>query len=61
MVAFALTIFSVSRASPGAVSRWRATSTEWHIMSERTPPPCLSPCQNQGMCGPECSSAARAR
>ncbi len=30
-------------------------------MSLSTPPPCRSPRQNHGMCGPECSSAARAR
>ena len=46
---------------PGSVSRWRTTSAEWHIMSFSTPPPCSAPCQNQGMCGPPCSSAARAR
>ena len=49
------------RGAPGLVSRWRTTSTEWHIMSFSTPPPCSFPCQNQGMCGPLCSSAARAR
>ena len=30
-------------------------------MSLSTPPPCRSPLQNHGMCGPLCSSAARAR
>ncbi len=30
-------------------------------MSFSTPPPCNLPCQNHGMCGPLCSSAARAR
>ena len=30
-------------------------------MSLSTPPPCSSPRQNHGMCGPLCSSAARAR
>ena len=30
-------------------------------MSFSTPPPCRSPRQNHGMCGPPCSSAARAR
>jgi len=47
--------------APGSVSRYRTTSIEWHIMSLSTPPPCRSPRQNQGMCGPLCSSAARAR
>jgi hypothetical protein len=48
-------------ARPGRVSRCRTSSAEWHIMSLSTPPPCKSPCQNQGVCGPLCSSAARAR
>ena len=48
-------------ARPGSVSRCRTSSAEWHIMSLSTPPPCSSPCQNQGACGPLCSSAARAR
>ena len=52
---------SDERGAPGWVSRWRTTSAEWHIMSLSTPPPCSSPRQNQGMCGPLCSSAARAR
>jgi len=30
-------------------------------MSFKTPPPCSSPRQNHGACGPLCSSAARAR
>ena len=30
-------------------------------MSLSTPPPCRRPCQNHGLCGPLCSSAARAR
>ena len=30
-------------------------------MSLSTPPPCNAPFQNQGICGPACSSAARAR
>ena len=34
---------------------------EWHIMSLSTPPPWSSPRQNHGVCGPLCSSAARAR
>ena len=46
---------------PGSVSRCRTTRAEWHIMSLSTPPPCRRPCQNQGMWGPLCSSAARAR
>ena len=49
------------RGAPGFVSRKRHTSTLWHIMSVSTPPPCSSPRQNHGMCGPLCSSAARAR
>ena len=61
MVALALISFRLSRGAPGSVSRNRATSTLWHIMSDSTPPPCRSPCQNQGSCGPLCSSAARAR
>ena len=46
---------------PGSVRRCRTTSAEWHIMSFKTPPPCSFPCQNQGIWGPLCSSAARAR
>ena len=53
--------FTVESGSPGLVSRCRTTSAEWHIMSLSTPPPWRSPRQNQGMWGPECSSAARAR
>ena len=30
-------------------------------MSFITPPPCCSPSQNHGLCGPQCSSAARAK
>jgi hypothetical protein len=52
---------TVASGAPGFVRRCLTTSTEWHIMSFSTPPPCSSPRQNQGMCGPECSSAARAR
>ena len=52
---------SRARGAPGLVSRKRPTSRLWHIMSFSTPPPCKSPCQNQGMWGPPCSSAARAR
>src|SRR6266446_2351285 len=45
----------------GEVRRCRTSITEWHIMSFKTPPPCKSPRQNQGLCGPLCSSAALAR
>ena len=31
----------------------------WQPMSERTPPPCNVGSQNQPLCGPPCSSAAR--
>src|SRR6267378_464777 len=51
----------LERGVPGRVNMNRATSTLWHIISLSTPPPCNSPCQNHGMCGPLCSSAARAR
>ena len=51
----------MSAGAPGWVSRCRTSSAEWHIMSLSTPPPCSSPRQNHGMCGPLCSSAARAR
>ena len=47
--------------APGSVNRCRMTSALWHIMSLSTPPPCSAPCQNHGMWGPLCSSAARAR
>ncbi len=53
--------FTVLSGSPGRVSRCRTTSAEWHIMSLSTPPPCSCPIQNHGLCGPLCSSAARAR
>src|SRR5688500_19220493 len=43
------------------VSRCLTTRAEWHIMSLSTPPPWSLPCQNHGMWGPLCSSAARAR
>ena len=53
--------FTEASGVPGFVSRCRTTRAEWHIMSLSTPPPCSRPCQNHGMCGPLCSSAARAR
>ena len=53
--------FIESLGFPGSVNINRASSTEWHIISFKTPPPCNSPSQNQGMCGPLCSSAARAK
>src|SRR5204862_239067 len=49
---------TVESGAPGWVSRWRTSNAEWHIMSFSTPPPCSAPCQNQGMWGPLCSSAA---
>src|SRR6266540_1210536 len=52
---------TVESGAPGFVRRCRTTSAEWHIMSFSTPPPCSCPCQNHGMWGPLCSSAARAR
>ncbi len=61
MCAVTRTGFTVESGAPGFVSRCRTTSAEWHIMSFSTPPPCSSPRQNHGMCGPLCSSAARAR
>src|SRR6476661_903445 len=58
-VALALTSLRSVRGAPGLLSRKRPTSTLWQVMSERTPPPCRCACQNHGMCGPLCSSAAR--
>ncbi len=49
------------RGAPGWVSKCFTSSTEWHIISFSTPPPCKSPRQNHGACGPLCSSEARAR
>src|SRR5438128_8942738 len=53
--------WSEEYAEPGDVRRCRTSMTEWHIMSFNTPPPCKSPRQNHGLCGPLCSSAALAR
>src|ERR1700730_9199619 len=57
-VALALTSLRAVRGAPGLLRRNEPTSTLWH-MSERTPPPCRGPCQNQGMCGQMLFGGAR--